>query len=195
MPDMPPFTILPLSNLRGAQIADLVLPIQQQEFNVPITLAAQPDLLDVEHYYFRNGGHFWGAFTTEPGLSREPAIADPSPHDARPARQAGQLIGTIALISIGHNAGALRKMFVRKEFRGKDLSVAQHLLNTLLDYCKSKGISDIYLGTMHNMKAAHRFYERNGFAAIDKGDLPNYYPNMPVDNKYYHLTIHKLALS
>lgn len=176
-----PFTILPLTNSQGAQIADLVLPIQQQEFNVPITLAAQPDLLDVENYYFRKGGHFWGAFTCQSGQETGPG-AD------------GQLIGTIALIAIGHNAGALRKMFVRKEFRGNKLGVAQHLMNTLLDFCKSGDISDIYLGTIHSMKAAHRFYERNGFTNIERDALPDYYPNMPTDNKYYHRTIHKLAL-
>ena len=178
---MPPFTIRSLSNAEGPQIADLVLPIQQQEFKVPITLAGQPDLLDVEHYYFLNGGHFWGAFTH--------ASAHP---DSTPT---GQLIGTIAIISIGHNAGALRKMFVHEDFRGKEFGIAQHLMDTLIDYCKSRDISDIYLGTIHNMKAAHRFYERNGFSNIEKADLPDYYPNMSTDNKYYHLTIHNLALS
>jgi GNAT superfamily N-acetyltransferase len=167
------FTIRPLSNADAAPIVDLILPIQQLEFNVPITLAAQPDLLDIETFYFRDGGHFWGAIDAD----------------------TGRLVGTVALLSIGHRAGALRKMFVRKEFRGKDFAIAQRLLYALIDFCVSHSISTIYLGTIDNMKAAHRFYERNGFARIEKAGLPAYYPNMAVDNRYYYRTINTFALS
>jgi len=164
-----PFTIQPLTNAHAPQIVDLILPIQQHEFNVPIDIAAQPDLLDIETAYFRNGGHFWGA------------ISD------------GRLLGTIALISIGHQAGALRKMFVRKEYRGKEPGVAQHLMEALLTYCIGADISTVYLGTIQTMKAAHRFYERNGFRTIEKADLPGYYPDMATDNLYYCRTITKHA--
>src|SRR5438105_990446 len=88
--------IQPLDNTYCDRIVDLILPIQQIEFNVPVTLAQQSDLLDIESFYIAPGGNFWGAFSE------------------------GQLVGTIALIAIGHQAGAIRKMFVRKEFRGKE---------------------------------------------------------------------------
>jgi GNAT superfamily N-acetyltransferase len=176
------FSIQPLTNAHSAQLIDLILPIQQQEFNVPITIASQPDLLDIETAYFRNGGHFWGAIAG--------GTPDPSGLQIPPAG----LLGTIALISIGHHAGALRKMFVRKEFRGKELGVAQHLMEALIDYCVNNDILTIYLGTIDNIKAAHRFYERNGFTLIEKANLPDYYPNMPTDNMYYFRTINKFAL-
>ena len=163
------FSIRPLTNADAAQIVDLILPIQQQEFNVPITLAGQPDLLDVETWYFRGGGHFWGAIDAD----------------------TGQLLGTIALISIGHHAGALRKMFVRKEYRGQQPGIAQHLMDALTAYCRQQAIYSVYLGTIHSMKAAHRFYQRNGFAIIEKADLPGYYPDMPTDNVYYYRTTAK----
>jgi hypothetical protein len=35
------------------------------------------------------------------------------------------------------------------------------------------------------MKAAHRFYEKNGFKQISKQDLPDDFPLMPVDNVFY----------
>jgi len=44
------------------EIIDLVLNIQQKEFNVPITIEDQPDLMQIEDFYFANGGSFWGAF-------------------------------------------------------------------------------------------------------------------------------------
>jgi GNAT superfamily N-acetyltransferase len=154
-----------LNNTYSAQIIDLILPIQQVEHNIPVTLADQPDLQDVEGFYQHGGGQFWGAVDQE------------------------QLLGTIALISIGHNAGAIRKMFVKKEYRGKELSLAQQLLETLVHYCREQGIRDVYLGTVHVLKAAIRFYERNGFSRIAKADLPSYFPLMPADNLFFYLHI------
>jgi GNAT superfamily N-acetyltransferase len=93
------------------QIMDLILPIQQIEFNVPVTREAQPDLLDIDTHYSATGGGFWGAFDQD------------------------RLVGTIALIATGHHAGALRKMFVQKEYRGKEWGIAQSLLLTLEEHC------------------------------------------------------------
>jgi GNAT superfamily N-acetyltransferase len=155
--------IAPLTNACCGQIVDLILPIQQIEFNVPITLEGQSDLLDIEMHYIRPGGGFWGAI------------------------QDGELIGTIALMDTGHSAGALRKMFVKKEFRGKDLAVAQQLLGILIEYCSQQGIKDLYLGTVDMLKAAHRFYERNNFQRINVEELPSYFPRMMADNVFYHL--------
>jgi GNAT superfamily N-acetyltransferase len=158
-----PIAIVPLTNDYCQRIIDLILPIQQIEFNVPITLEGQRDLLDIESNYIRPGGRFWGAI-----------------HE-------GGLIGTIALMDTGHCAGAIRKMFVKKEFRGKELAVAQQLLAILIEYCKGKGIKDLYLGTVDMLKAAHRFYERNNFQRIKAEDLPSYFPRMMADNVFYHL--------
>jgi GNAT superfamily N-acetyltransferase len=164
----PKMMILPLSNVHRDAAAALILPIQQGEFNVPITLADQPDLLDLEAAYFRPGGHFWGAF------------AD------------GELAGTIGLLAPG-DIGVIRKMFVKQAWRGKEWRIAQQLLETLIDYARARGIKDIYLGTIERMKAAHRFYERNGFSRIEKENLPAAFPFMPVDNVFYHLPIIKPA--
>jgi len=161
-------TILPLSNSHRDIAAALILPIQQGEFNVPITLADQPDLLDLDAAYFRPGGHFWGAFVD------------------------GELVGTIGLLAPG-GIGVIRKMFVKQPYRGKESRIAQHLLDTLIAYARGHDMNDIYLGTIERMKAAHRFYERNGFNRIPKENLPAAFPFMPVDNVFYHLQITKSA--
>ena len=158
-------SITSLDNSHGTQAVNLILPIQQLEFKVAITAEQQPDLMDIEGFYIRPGGNFWGAFSN------------------------GQLVGTIALISIGHQAGAIRKMFVKKEFRGKEHSIAQRLMDILLQFSRERGISDIYLGTVNVMLAAQRFYERNGFHEIARTNLPGYFPLMAADNKFYHLHI------
>ena len=156
-------TIAPLFNDDCKQIINLILPIQQIEFNVPITIEGQPDLLDIETNYHQGGGNFWGA------------------------KIDGELVGTIALINTGHNAGALRKMFVKKDFRGREYGIGQQLLEILLAYCREKNITDVYLGTVDMLKAAHRFYEKNNFNRIDAEDLPFYFPRMMADNRFYHL--------
>lgn len=158
-------TVTPIYNNHCKQILDLILPIQQIEFNVPVTLEGQPDLLDIETYYYKTGGGFWGAINED------------------------ELIGTIALISTGHNAGAIRKMFVKKEFRGRENGTAQQLLETLIGYCIEKGITDLYLGTVDMLKAAHRFYEKNGFVKMKSEEMPVYFPRMMGENVYYHLVI------
>jgi GNAT superfamily N-acetyltransferase len=167
--------IIPLSNVHGGQVADLILPIQQIEFSVPITLDDQPDLQDIEAAYFRPGGHFWGAFVDD------------------------ELAGTIGLLasppgrlpeSTPHAPfGVIRKMFVRMEYRGKPWGLAQLLLETGIAHARRSGMEHLYLGTISRMHAAHRFYEKNGFTRIAKENLPAAFPLMPVDDTFYHLPI------
>lgn len=154
--------IKPIGNTYSQQVINLILPIQQIEFQVPVTLADQPDLQDIENFYLKPGGGFWGAF------------------------QDDVLIGTIALIAADARTGVIRKMFVRKEYRGGEIAAAQQLLNVLTSYCREHDITDIYLGTVDILKAAQRFYLRNGFEEIPKATLPACFPLMSADNVFFH---------
>jgi GNAT superfamily N-acetyltransferase len=154
-----------LTDTYANQIVELVLTIQQKEFNIPITIADQPDLLTIEDFYIKKGGNFWGAFID------------------------GELVGTIALIRFDTHAGAIRKMFVKKEFRGKELGIARQLLDVLLAYCKSNAIHNVYLGTVSVLKAAQRFYERNHFDQIEKTMLPAGFPLMSADDVFYSIQL------
>ncbi len=152
------FKIKPVDNKYSDAVIDLVLNIQQNEFNISITIDDQPDLLQIDDFYHSNGGNFWGAFIDD------------------------QLVGTIALLKFDEKAAAVRKMFVKKEFRGKEYSIAQKLLETLIFYCSQNSIDQIYLGTVSVLKAALRFYERNHFIVIEKKALPEKFPVMEADN-------------
>lgn len=147
------------------EIIDLVLTIQQKEFNVPITIEDQPDLMQIDDFYFANGGSFWGAFID------------------------GELVGTIALIKFDEKAAAIRKMFVKNEFRGKEYGIAQKLLEILIAYCQKNGIDEVYLGTVSILEAALRFYERNHFIRIEKEQLPLKFPLMTADNVFCFLNL------
>jgi N-acetylglutamate synthase-like GNAT family acetyltransferase len=142
-------------------IVELILPIQTEEFNVAITAGDQPDLQDIPGYYQHGAGNFWVA------------IID------------NAVIGTIALSDIGNEQGALRKMFVHKNYRGKEYGVAQALLNTLLSWAKEKELQEIFLGTTDQFHAAHRFYEKNNFQQVPVDSLPANFSRMAVDSIFY----------
>ncbi len=151
---------------RDAQaVAAVILPIQRQEFGIPITLDAQPDLADVPGFYQQGRGNFW--------------IAEVD----------AAVVGTIGLLDIGAGAAALRKMFVSAPHRGKAHGVARLLLAELLAWSAGKGLGRIYLGTTDKFLAAHRFYEQNGFKEIARTDLPGSFPIMAVDSKFYLRTL------
>jgi N-acetylglutamate synthase-like GNAT family acetyltransferase len=158
---MEKITIQPYSGQYQTDIIELILAIQRQEFGIEIHLADQPDLEHIESYYQMGNGNFWTAIINN------------------------SVIGTIALLDIGNNKGALRKMFVKNEYRGKEFGVGQLLLNTLLQWAAEKQLEKILLGTTEKFIAAQRFYEKNNFTGIDKHSLPPEFPVMKVDVKFY----------
>lgn len=158
-------TIQPFENQDTDQIVELILNIQQNEFQVPITINEQQDLLNIPTFYQHGKGNFWVAKYEE------------------------NVVGTIALIDCGENIGVIRKMFVKKEFRGKEFGIAQRLLDLLLSVAGEAKMSDIYLGTIERLQAAIRFYERNQFTLIAKGNLPSVFPIMAVDTHFFEKKI------
>lgn len=146
-------------------IVSVILHIQQDEFDIPITREAQPDLLRIAEVYQVRNGNFW--------------VAEFS----------GTIVGTIGLLDIGRGEGALRKMFVSAPWRGPEARVAQRLLGELLSWSRAKALRRIFLGTTDRFLAAHRFYEKHGFSLIAKEDLPASFPVMQVDTRFYALEL------
>jgi GNAT superfamily N-acetyltransferase len=103
------------------------------EFGISITLEDQPDLRHIPGFYQRGSGNFWVALS-----------------DA-------QVVGTISLLDIGNAQGALRKMFARQEYRGRNHEVARRLLETLIGWCREKKIREVFVSTTAKFVAAHRF--------------------------------------
>ena len=146
-------------------VLDVILPIQQAEFGIPITAAEQPDLTDIPGFYQSGTGGFWVA------------------------RSARDVVGTVGLKDIGQRQAALRKMFVAAPFRGREFGVAGRLLDVLLAHARAQGLAEIFLGTTDKFLAAHRFYEKKGFSELQKAALPGAFPIMVVDTKFYVLTV------
>jgi N-acetylglutamate synthase-like GNAT family acetyltransferase len=148
-------------------VVDLILPIQTQEFGIAITAQQQPDLNEIEAFYQRGMGDFWLALAGD------------------------RVVGCIGLKDIGQQQAALRKMFVASDFRGKSQGVANALLNTLLGHASQRKLATIWLGTTDKFHAAHRFYEKNGFREVSVTTLPETFPLMKVDSKFYSLSMPK----
>lgn len=157
--------IRPFNPAHTNDVIAMILPIQQVEFGLPVTIDHQPDLLKIPEVYQDGKGNFWTALDGE------------------------KVVGTIALLDTGNNIGGLKKMFVDKNYRGREHRIAKRLLDILVDWAKEKGFRDIYLGTTDVMTTAHRFYEKNGFVEVQRKDLPNEKFLAVVDKKFYHLTL------
>ncbi|MBP1883042.1 GNAT family N-acetyltransferase [Sinorhizobium mexicanum] len=142
-------------------VIDVILPIQREEFGIAITIGDQPDLRSIADFYQSGIGDFWVA-----------TVGD-------------QVVGTLGLKDIGASQAAIRKMFVAPDFRGRSHGVAARLLESLLAHAQHRKIAALFLGTTDKFLAAHRFYEKNGFAEIAKDDLPAGFPVMSVDTKFY----------
>lgn len=159
-PTAPPPTIAPWTPADRREVIDLIVSIQQGEFDLAITADDQPDLSDVERAYRDSGGEFWVARSA-----------------------AGDVVGTVAAIAFEPGSIALRKMFVHRSERGTGL--AAQLMETVLAWAAEHGHREVVLGTTSVMRTAHRFYERHGFTHIDVDELPPGFPRMAVDSLFF----------
>ena len=153
--------IVPFAAQHTEGVGTLIVSIQRDEFGFPITLEEQPDLQVIPAYYQRGAGNFWVALADE------------------------KVIGTVALLDIGNQQGALRKMFVHADYRGREHGVSARLVETLFEWARGHDVKEVFLGTTEKFRAAHRFYERNGFQLIASEDLPLAFPKMAVDTRFY----------
>jgi GNAT superfamily N-acetyltransferase len=130
-------------------VVALITTIQQHEFRVPLTLADQPDLMDIPGFY--------DLFLV--------------------ARSGTTVVGTAGIKKVGSWA-VLRKMFVDPAFRGKPFRTGQKLLEQTETWAKKEKTAQIWLETGPGFKAALRFYEKNGYVATAEEDLPPDFPRV-----------------
>ena len=159
------FRIQPFAPDYQNQVIDLIERIQEGEFNLPIEEGQRQELHSISSSFQKDRGNYWLALLD------------------------GKVIGTIAVIDIGHKAFELRDVFLAKEHRGLRTGFAKRLLDTVLEWSKAHGVHTIYLGTTLAFLAAHRFYEKNGFREIGRNEMPSYCKPMDCDEKFYQLDL------
>jgi N-acetylglutamate synthase-like GNAT family acetyltransferase len=161
----PEIRIVPYTDDWKQPVIDLVISIQRGEFGIAITAQEQPDLMDIPGFCQKGCGNFWVALDGD------------------------EVVGTIALLDLGGGLGALRKMFVEKTHRGRETGLALRLLETLLAWAREKGLTEILLGTTAAYHAAHRFYEKHGFSEVAPGSLPERFPRIRQDSRFYRMIL------
>lgn len=131
---------------RDAVIA-LILGIQNDENSLGLSIEDQPQLLDIDEHFLRNGGGFWVA-----------------------VEESGSVIGSIGLLRKTADCAVLRSFFIAAPWRGS--GCAQLLYSHLLSFARAAGISTLILDTPSIARRAQRFYLREGFVQISREQLP-----------------------
>jgi DNA-binding MarR family transcriptional regulator/N-acetylglutamate synthase-like GNAT family acetyltransferase len=155
--------ILRLSTSRTLrkQIIHMIERIQVDEFNITITPEINASILKAEEEYcFHNSCNFWYAVDAQ-----------------------GAIIGSIGLKKLNDTQGELKKFFLTPEYRG--LGIASLILRTLIKSAIKHGFKQLFLGTVDQLQAAQKFYEKNGFKPIKKELLPRQFVLCPVDTLFY----------
>jgi N-acetylglutamate synthase-like GNAT family acetyltransferase len=94
------------------------------------------------------------------------------------------VIGTVGL-SLKTDYAILKSMMLINQYRGKEIGLSNKLLGIALSYCSTHQITDVYLGTMIQFKAAQRFYQKNGFHLIQELALPMDFIVNPLDSLFF----------
>lgn len=147
------------------EVISLIERIQVREFDIPIEEGQRSELQSIPESFQKDKGNYWVALFNE------------------------KVIGTIAVVDIGHHAFELRDVFLDSDYRGKVTGFAKQLLDTVLGWSIQQDVNTIYLGTTLKFKAAHRFYEKNGFCEIARLEMPPYCKPMDCDEKFYRLDL------
>lgn len=162
--------ILRLSTSRTLrkQIVRMIESIQVNEFHLSITPEINASILKAEEEYcYYNSCNFWYAVDKEGGL-----------------------IGCIGLKKLNDTVGEVKKFFITAEYRG--LGLAQQLMLILVKNAIKHRLRRLFLGTVEQLNAARRFYEKSGFVLINKESLPKEFEFCPLDTHFYYCEIDKL---
>ncbi len=158
-------TIKEFDSLYQTAVTDHILDIENNEFDMALSLADQPDLVDISNAYQKQNGNFWIALEQE------------------------TIIGTTGIYSLPGNIGELRRMFVKPQYRGAAHGVGQGLLDISLSWSKANGYTRIFLETTDWLVAAGKFYTKNNFKAINKTRLPATLPVLRQSGKFMVLDL------
>ena len=126
------------------KVNDFIISVFVEEFGFE---ECRRELENQNNYeYIKNGGDLWIALDEEDNI-----------------------VGTIALRRVNNSEVELKKLYVRKDYRGTGLS--KELYNKVIEKTKSEHYKRIFLGTYDKLETAINFYLKRGFTQIE--DLYN----------------------
>jgi RimJ/RimL family protein N-acetyltransferase len=158
------FIIREFRNTDAEGAVSLVLGIQNDEYQLNLSISDQKDLTNIDAYYGARGGAF--------------LVAESS---------AGEIVGTIGLMRLREDLGVMKKFFVAPSYRGKERGVAMALYERFIASAKIKGLTQIVLDTPSAAVRSHAFYRSAGFVQIDRAELPMSYDFPERDTLFFRL--------
>jgi len=87
------------------------------------------------------------------------------------AEGAGHVVGTVGIKNDSPHTALLRRLFLKKEFRGK--GYGSKLVQHALDFCKKHGYKKVIFRGTSAMAAAYKTCLKNGFCEKDILVLPH----------------------
>ena len=126
------------TNADSARVRDLVFAVLEEYGLKPDPGSTDADLDDIERSYVARGGTFC-------------VLED----------QDGAIVGAYGLCPMANHTCELRKMYLRREYRGQGLG--RHLLDDALAAARRLGFKKVILETASVLKEAIALYERYGF--------------------------------
>lgn len=138
-----PVTIRVACNQDAKPIKELVFSVMTEFGLTPEPQGLDADLEDIEGTYLRCGGLFEVVQTAD-----------------------GTIVGTAGILIRPGGVAELRKMYVRKDFRGRGLG--KTLLEHMLAHARKQGVHEVELETNSCLKEAIRLYVKYGFRPIDR---------------------------
>jgi putative acetyltransferase len=154
----PGVVIRTASNRDVEEVKRLVFSVMEEFGLPPDPGGLDADLDDIERNYLHPGGLFEVVETTD-----------------------GTIIGTAGLMIRGNGVAELRKMYLRKDYRGK--GIGRTLLEHMLAHARKVGIKEVELETNSSLQDAIRLYVGYGFQPC---------PRKPISRRsdqVYHLRL------
>lgn len=140
------YKIKKFENRYNEEVNNFIISVFVDEFGFE---ECRKELEEQDNYeYIQNGGGLWIALDDEDNI-----------------------IGTIGLKKHNDNDAELKKLYVRKDYRGK--GVSKELYNIMLEESKKDNFNRIFLGTYDKLETAINFYLKRGFTQMEELDEDN----------------------
>ncbi|MBK8955127.1 MAG: GNAT family N-acetyltransferase [Saprospiraceae bacterium] len=123
------------------EIKNLIFGVLQEYGLVPDEEGQDSSLSNIEANYFGKGGYFAVLVSFE-----------------------NEIVGTISVVRAAKGEFELRKMFLKKELRGKGLG--KLMMNFILQYAKSNQCKKVTLDTINVLHEAIGLYKSYGFKPV-----------------------------
>jgi ribosomal protein S18 acetylase RimI-like enzyme len=133
--------------------------------SVVLTLAEGPELIAVARDLFQEYALAIGIDLEYQGFASElAALPAPyvSPHGALfIAYVNGEVAGCAALRPLGHEAGEMKRLYVRP--RHRKTGVGKRLIDAIIETARHSGFHTLHLDTLPSMTSAQALYRKLGF--------------------------------